>query len=339
MARDYAVQPVPPGSEPGWFQCDIPRAELKRYMRRDDGHALAQFGLWVVALAGSGGLAWWAWGTWWAIPAFFVYGTVYSSVDARWHECTHGTAFRTPWLNEAVHYIVSTMAFYEITFKRWSHARHHSYTIHVGKDPEIQVPRPAPVWTVLLDYLWLWSFYGNVKALLIHARGIATPQARAFVPASEHRKMFWISRLNLAIYGGFIAWALLAQSWLPLLFFGLPRLYGGWLHQLLALTQHAGMAEDAADHRLNTRTLHINPVFRFLYMNMNYHLEHHIYPTVPYHALPALHERLKAQMPPAFPSVVAAYRELVPTLLRQTRDSDHHVTPDLPAAVGTAGAA
>ena len=60
--------------------------------------------------------------------------------------------------------------------------------------------------------------------------------------ANKHRKMFWISRLNAGIYGAFIAWAVLAGSWLPVLLFGLPRLYGGWLHQLRALTQHAGMA-------------------------------------------------------------------------------------------------
>ena len=339
MTKDYAVQPVPPGSEPDWFQCDIPRAELKRYMARDDRHALMHFGVWAAALAASGALAYAAWGTWWALPAFLVYGIVYTSASSRWHECSHGTAFRTSWINGAVHYVTATMVFYEITFKRWSHARHHCYTLHVGKDPEIQVPRPPPIWTVLLDYLWLWGLYGSVKTLLIHACGVATPQARALVPASEHRKMFWISRLNLAIYGGFVAWALLAQSWLPLLFFGLPRLYGAWPYEILALAQHAGMAEDAVDHRLNSRTVLTNPVFRFLFMNMNYHLEHHIYPAVPYHALPALHERLKDQLPPAFPSMVAAYRELIPTLLRQRRERDHFVTPDLPGVVGSARAA
>ena len=287
MASDYTVGPVAPGSEPDWFTCDIPRDELKRFARRDDGHALLHFGGWIAALAVSGTIATQAWGTLWAIPAFFVYGTIYSSSDARWHECTHRTAFRTAWLNEAVHTVVSLMSFYEITFKRWSHARHHTHTIHVGKDPEIQVPRPAPLAFVVLDFFWLWSFYGNIKTQLIHACGIATPQAKAFVPAGEHRKMFWLSRFNVAIYGGVVVWAVVAGTWLPVLLFGLPRLYGGWLHQLLALTQHAGMAEDATDHRLNSRTFHTNPLYRFLYCNMQYHLEHHMYPMVPYHALPS----------------------------------------------------
>ncbi len=47
----------------------------------------------------------------------------------------------------------------------------------------------------------------------------------------------------------------------------------------------------------------MNPIVRFIYWNMNYHVEHHMFPLVPYHALPALHEELKADMPPALPGV------------------------------------
>ena len=56
-----------------------------------------------------------------------------------------------------------------------------------------------------------------------------------------------------------------------------------------AATQHAGLAEDVLDHRLNCRTVYMNPISRFIYWNMNYHVEHHMFPMVPYHALPRLH--------------------------------------------------
>ena len=42
------------------------------------------------------------------------------------------------------------------------------------------------------------------------------------------------------------------------------------------------------------------------------------------------HERLTDQLPTAFPSVAAACREIVPTLIRQTRDTVHCARPDLP---------
>jgi fatty acid desaturase len=76
----------------------------------------------------------------------------------------------------------------------------------------------------------------------------------------------------------------------------------------------------------------MNPVFRFLYWNMNYHVEHHMFPMVPYHALPRLHAEVARDMPRPYASLLAAYREIVPTLLRQMREPDYYVRRELPAA-------
>jgi fatty acid desaturase len=64
---------------------------------------------------------------------------------------------------------------------------------------------------------------------------------------------------------------------------------------------------------------------------MNYHVEHHMFPMVPYHALPALHAEVVRDMPRPYPSLLAAYREIVPTLWRQLREPDHYARRDLPA--------
>lgn len=74
-----------------WYRPAIPRKEFKELMARGDGKGLANFGLWLACLAGSGYLAFAAVGSHWVFPAFFLYGTIYSSCDARWHECAHGT--------------------------------------------------------------------------------------------------------------------------------------------------------------------------------------------------------------------------------------------------------
>ena len=112
---------------------------------------------------------------------------------------------------------------------------------------------------------------------------------------------------------------------------GLPSFYGAWLHLVFNLTQHAGLAEDVLDHRLNTRTVYMNPIFRFIYWNMNYHVEHHMFPMAPYHALPALHEKIKADLPPAYNGVIETYREIIPTLLRQLKEPDYFVERKLPS--------
>jgi fatty acid desaturase len=74
----------------------------------------------------------------------------------------------------------------------------------------------------------------------------------------------------------------------------------------------------------------MNPLFRFLYWNMNYHTEHHMYPTVPYHALPKLHEKLKDQLPRPYNGLAEAYREMATTFIRQQKDPSYFVRPVLP---------
>jgi MocE subfamily Rieske [2Fe-2S] domain protein len=317
--------------EATWWHPDIPRKELKALMQRRDGPALFHFGLWIALLIASGYLAYLSWGTWWAVPAFLIYGTIYSSSDARWHECGHGTPFKTRWLNEVFYHISSFMTLREAYLWRWSHARHHTHTYLVGLDPEIQVMRPADLLKILMDFFYLRSGPPEVLRIIRHALGRPDANVRNFVPESERWKMYWSSRIYVAIIAAFALWSIAIGSFLPMMYVALPRFYGGWLHQLLGLTQHAGLKENIYDHRQNTRTVHVNPIFRYLYMNMNYHLEHHTTPMVPYHALPRLHEAIKDQTPPAYPNLWAVYKEMVPALIKQaTEDPDYHIVRPVP---------
>ncbi|MBB2926844.1 fatty acid desaturase [Paraburkholderia silvatlantica] len=63
---------------------------------------------------------------------------------------------------------------------------------------------------------------------------------------------------------------------------------------------------------------------------MNYHVEHHMFPTIPFHALPSLHEVVKMDMPPPYRSSLAAYAEIIPALVRQARAPSYHVARPVP---------
>jgi fatty acid desaturase len=119
---------------------------------------------------------------------------------------------------------------------------------------------------------------------------------------------------------------------LPAMLIGLPRCYGAWHHLMTGLTQHGGLADDVTDHRLNSRTVYMNPFSRFVYWNMNYHVEHHMFPMVPFHALKALHEEIKADLPPAAPSIAAAFREFTPVLFQQRKNADVFIRRQLSSA-------
>lgn len=314
-----------------WYHTDIPRKDMKELMKRSDGPAIRDTAIWFAALLVSAAGGIYFWGTWWCVPFFLAYGVLYgSSTDSRWHECGHGTAFKTQWMNKVVYQIACFMIMRNPVTWRWSHARHHTDTIVVGRDPEIAVMRPPDLARLILNFFGIVDASHAVVDMLRNAAGIISEAEKTFIPESEQPKAIRIARIWLAIYLATIALALYMGSILPLMLIGLPRLYGAWHHVMTGLLQHGGLAENVVDHRLNSRTVYMNPISRFIYWNMNYHVEHHMFPMVPYHALPKLHEIIKHDLPAPSPSIWAGYKEMIPAFLRQLRNEDYFLKRELP---------
>ena len=319
-----------------WYTTPVPREEMRAFMVRRNGPAVRDTLLWFALLAGSGYLAHRTFGTWWMIPAFFVYGTLYGSVsDSRWHECGHRTAFKSTWMNDAVYYLASFMVWREAVSWRWSHVRHHSDTIIVGRDPEIANPRPMKLRGPLKECFGLSSNPGETRKILSNVVGRLTPAELDYVPESERPKAILTARVYVFLWALTVAVAVATRSVEPLLFVIGPSFYGKWLMVAYGVTQHAGLAEDTLDHRLNSRTVRMNRLHRYLYWNMNFHIEHHMFPTVPFHALPALHEAVKADLPPVYPGFRATYREILRAARGQAKNPSFFIdrTPLLPARI------
>jgi fatty acid desaturase len=309
-------------SQAHWYRTAVPRKRMKELMQRRNGPAIRDTIIWLGAMVVLGALGAYFWFSIWSLIFFAGYGVLYGSAsDSRWHECGHGTAFKTRWLSTVVYNIASFMIMRDPTVWRWSHTRHHTDTIVVGRDPEIISMRPPAVWHIIGNFFGLFDVARAFKEMFIHATGRLTPQEATFIPETERRKVYWTSRVWLLIYAATLVACIVSRSILPAMFIGLPRLYGAWHHVMTGLTQHSGLAEDVTDHRLNTRTCYMNPISRFIYWNMNYHVEHHMFPMVPYHALPALHEELKADLPAPTRSIPAAFAEFLPIMRRQLDDT------------------
>ena len=286
-----------------WYHSDVPRKTMKALMQRSDGPAIRDTILWIALILGSAAGGIYFWGSWWCVPFFLVYGVLYgSSSNSRWHECGHGTAFRTRWMNDFVYEIASFMLMRNPVAWRWSHARHHTDTIIVGprrRDRDHAAAGPSEGWARFHRPARFPLFAAD--AVPSGVRGLSAEE-KSYIPETEWRKAVFAARWHVAIYIGAVVAALAMRSFLPLMLIGLPRIYGSWHMVMTGLLQHIGLAEDVTDHRLNTRTVYINPVSRWIYWNMNYHIEHHMFPMVPYHALPQLHELIKHDLPEPNPS-------------------------------------
>jgi fatty acid desaturase len=338
MPRDYSLvgesskRAVEMGlASAEWYHTDVPRATMKELMQRKDGPAFRDTIIWIVLILGSalGGIM--TWGTWWCLPFFFVYGVLYgSSSDSRWHECGHGTAFKTRWMNDVIYEIASFMVMRNSTAWKWSHARHHTDTIIVGRDAEIAVMRPPVLLKIVLLFTGALDFRYGFVTLVRQAFGKVSDEEKTYIPETEQTRVITVARWHMVIYAIAVGAAVYLWSWLPLVLIGGPRIYGNWHMYMTGLLQHIGLADNVTDHRLNTRTVLMNPISCWIYWNMNYHVEHHMFPMVPYHALPRLHELIKHDLPAPNTSMWHAYKEVWPVVMRQLRYEDDYLKRDLP---------
>lgn len=345
QARDYSLtgQSARHAVEAGlvaaqWYHSDVPRKVLKELMKRRDGPALRDTIIWILLHVGfaAGGI--YFWGSWWAVPFWLGYGVIYGSAcDSRWHECGHGTAFRTRWANDVVYHIASFQVMRNPINWRWSHARHHTDTIIVGRDPEIAWMHPIRLAIKALAYVGLLEVWASLKVLLRNAMGTLSPDELDYIPEQARPEAVFWARVHVTIYAATVLVAAFMlffgmgwKSTIPFLLIGGPRAYGCWHMVMCGLLQHGGLAEDVLDHRLNSRTLYMNPISRWIYWNMNYHIEHHMYPMVPYYSLPALHEIIKQDLPEPNSSVIDAYREMAIAIMRQRREPGYFLKKPLP---------
>jgi MocE subfamily Rieske [2Fe-2S] domain protein len=318
-------------AEADWYQSAVPRATMRQLLDRRNGPAIRNTLLWFALIFASGFATYLLWGTWWAILSYTFYSVLYASTsDSRWHETGHGTAFKTDWMNNALYEIASFMVMRESVVWRWSHTRHHSDTIIVGRDPEIAIPRPPNLPKIVMSFFNLSGYPRYFKGILLHSMGRMSADEKTYIPETEFPKIFLRARICVTIYAAMVALSVAERSILPLMLAGFTNFFGTWLLVVYGLTQHAGLAENVLDHRLNCRTVYMNPIHRFLYWNMNYHLEHHMFPLVPFHALPLLHQAVKGDCPTPYPSLFAAWREIIPAVLRQVKDPAYHVKRRLP---------
>ena len=310
-----------------WFKCDIDRKTLKALSKRADRPAILHFGAYFTVLACLSAALVHTWGSWWAVGVMMLYSAVWSFGNAAGHEACHGTPFRSHGLNQALLYLCSWMLSWEPVSLKWVHARHHTHTSDVGSDAEYLLPNPVR-WLDILSLACGWNQVWHYNKELVQlAVGHANHFIRVSVPETELPRVFRNARLFLGSYIAIIGIAVWMQSWLPICLLLLPRALGAPVHGVLRITQHGALATGIKDHRFTTRTMSLNPVLQFFYCNMNYHVEHHMFPMVPFHALKRLHETVREQMPIPSKGVFGAMGEVFATKSRQKEAPGYVLQP------------
>ncbi|MGF1568770.1 MAG: fatty acid desaturase [Nodosilinea sp.] len=255
------------------------------------------------------GLLWGMAPGWVAGPALVVYGASLALMFCAMHECCHRTAFASPRLNDAAAWLAGLLSFYNSSFYRRYHKWHHRYTQIPGKDPELSDPKPESwgnyLWQLSGLPWWMGKVRGHSKVALGHLEGCY------FLPTSAQGEVMRSTRWQLATYAAVgLGSTALGHPWFLVTYWVLPLAVGQPLLRFVLLAEHTGCSYD--DNPLtNTRTtLTLGPL-RWLMWNMPYHAEHHLYPSMAFHQLPAAHQRLQAHFATVEAGYVRVHRGIV----------------------------
>ncbi|MDD2763162.1 MAG: fatty acid desaturase [Opitutaceae bacterium] len=339
-----------------WYRSKVDRQVMSALMQSSDlrafGQVLAQLGLYAV----TGTLAYLAYrnlhaANWpGALPllllALFAHGTNGSFFGGiACHELSHKTPFGHQVWNTFFLKVYAFLSWFDPLGYRLSHVRHHQVTVHADHDGEVVLPVGLdwygvrfilksltfdPLALLRLLRFWVYAAFGRIgpdnffKGTWL-ARVL--PESNAEL-RREHRNWARVILLgHLALAAVFIA----TGHWILIVIFTFGCQYCSWLTVLCGGPQHAGLSPNVADFRLCCRTYTCSWLPAFFYWNMQYHVEHHMFPAVPFYHLPRLRQAIAHDLPPAPHGLWATWRELIPVLRRQRRDPNYVSVPPLPA--------
>ena len=268
-------------------------ALLRELTKRSNQPGIIRLSIHLTIIGVCGWLVWLADSTWWLLPAWFVYGTALVFLFAPLHECIHRTAFRNRRLNDWVATIAGFLLLLPANYFRAFHFAHHRHTNDVELDPERLTPKPQS----LPQYLWAMVGIGTywwpqIRSIVRHARGNVPEQ---FIADSDRKKIVVEARTHVVAYGAILGGSVFLGTSLIVIYWIIPMLLSMVVLRMFLLAEHAG-CEDSDNMLKNTRTTLTHPFVKLIAWNMPYHCEHHVFPAVPFHQLPALHQHLKDQL-------------------------------------------
>lgn len=314
-----------------WYRTPIPPNELKALHQRSDFKGFVQTLGYLAILAANAALALYSFVHWsWYATALLVFtqGMWSAFLINGVHELGHGTVFKTKWLNAFFVHVLAFLGWINHETFQTSHARHHRYTLHPPDDLEVVLPVKLMIRHFFETGFanpkhMIWAVKNSIRLAKGHFEGEweltlypeDAPEKRA-VPVR------W-ARTVLAGHAVIVVASILSGWWIVPFLTTLTPMYGSWLFFLCNNTQHIGLQDNVPDFRLCCRTFTLNPFFRFLYWQMNYHTEHHMYAAVPCYNLGRLHQLIKYDLPPCPAGLIAVWKEIAAIQLLQEKDPSY----------------
>jgi len=225
------------------------------------------------------------------------------------HECGHGSFSTQRTLVTAVGHYASLLCFLPFFPWKYLHAEHHAWTGNADRDPGLALVRRA-------------RDTGDLPALVRAAWRTWLPLA-GFAQHLVYWSYPWVAFRRGELRGGRLARSVASVAFLACSYTALARLApAGFafvrlvpglvlylvLVELVNIPHHVGLT--SFDERLPVWKQHLptrscnypRGLSEFVVLNFNFHIEHHVFPTLPWYRLRAARALLK-------PALGESYRE------------------------------
>lgn len=221
-----------------------------------------------------------------AAPFYLLAAAALHGISLFTHEGVHGTLSTSSDINRLLSIACALPVLQNYSAYKVLHLNHHR---HLGMEGD---PDHYPNYT-----RWTWLVFVMHWLRLI----IGYPVYIVMIPILGFRQGTRIDRAWIVVECLLLAVLIVTVCWLPLpgslLLHGwlIPMLFINSMVNIRGISQHT-LLEHASDPVAGTRSILTNRLTAFFMCNENYHLEHHLFPRVPWYNLRRLHDLLRAQL-------------------------------------------
>jgi fatty acid desaturase len=268
-------------------------AQLKEFSERSNmpgavrsiGHfgAVALVGTIVWRLHANEGLIW-------AMPFIPVQGFLVAFLFMPMHEAAHKTVFSGRVANEMLGHVCALAIVFPFQYYTLFHWDHHRFTQDPKRDPELVLGFvPTSDAKLAIAYTGILQLARRTRLLLRHA--IIGNATAPWIPEHKRRLVVMEARAYAAVYLALLLGSLALSTTALLWTWLVPLALGQLFLRPYLYAEHTGCGRTRSAFE-NTRTTYTGALIRWFAWNMPFHVEHHAYPSVPFHALPRLNEVL-----------------------------------------------
>lgn len=240
--------------------------------------------------------------TYWVYLCIPIFAALMFRNFSLMHEAVHGLVSKNKWVNDFVGIITGGLCL--LPYEPWKqvHLEHHYWSGNVEKDPVMALVRTFPGWNENLKSSlgFLWKAWIPILALLQYA-------------------VFWVLS-SIKFLQKPISLKLMTSVLFPLTGWGL-LCYAMGSHQVFSLLipavalyllavevvnfpHHVGLPYVDDDHHLPVWEQHMTArtcvypdwISKWIVLNFNYHIEHHMFPDAPWYYLPDLNKMVSADL-------------------------------------------